>query len=79
MEILTKIKGWAGALTEVGVSLLSLGIILEVLFNGQNILSAQHQYYCKYTKYCCWLFSTRTSWSSCNLGTIFNLQQKVRT
>ena len=30
MEILTKIKGWAGALTEVGVSLLSLGIILEV-------------------------------------------------
>ena len=37
MEILTKIKGWAGALTEVGVGLLSLGIILEVLFNGQNI------------------------------------------
>ena len=33
MEILTKVKGWAGALTEVGVSLLSLGIILEVLFN----------------------------------------------
>ena len=37
MEILTKVKGWAGALTEVGVSLLSLDIILEVLFNGQNI------------------------------------------
>ena len=37
MEILTRVKGWAGALTEVGVSLLSLGIILEVLFNGQNI------------------------------------------
>ena len=37
MEIKTKVKGWAGALTEVGVSLLSLGIILEVLFNGQNI------------------------------------------
>ena len=37
MEILTKVKGWVGALTEVGVSLLSLGIILEVLFNGQNI------------------------------------------
>ena len=36
MEILTKVKGWAGALTEVGVSLLSLGIILEVLFNGQT-------------------------------------------
>ena len=37
MEILTKIKGWAHALTEVGVSLLALGIVLEVLFNGQNI------------------------------------------
>jgi hypothetical protein len=37
MDILNKIKGWAGALTEVGISLLSLGIILEVLFNGQGI------------------------------------------
>jgi|TARA_B110000238_G_scaffold142293_1_gene153563 hypothetical protein len=37
MEILTKIKGWAGGLTEVGVSLLSLGIVLEVLFGGTNI------------------------------------------
>jgi len=37
MEILTKIKGWAGALTEVGVSLLALGIVLEVLFKGQAI------------------------------------------
>jgi hypothetical protein len=37
MEILNKVKGWAHALTEVGVSLLALGIVLEVLFNGQNI------------------------------------------
>ena len=37
MDILKKVKGWAGALTEVGVSLLSLGIVLEVLFAGQNI------------------------------------------
>jgi len=37
MDILNKIKDWAGALTEVGISLLSLGIILEVLFNGQGI------------------------------------------
>ena len=37
MDILNKIKGWAGALTEVGISLLSLGIVLEVLFNGQGI------------------------------------------
>jgi hypothetical protein len=37
MDILNKVKAWAGALTEAGVSLLSLGIVLEVLFNGQNI------------------------------------------
>jgi len=37
MEILNKVKAWAGALTEAGISLLSLGIVLEVLFNGQNI------------------------------------------
>jgi hypothetical protein len=37
MEILNKVKGWAHALTEVGVSLLALGIVLEVLFKGQNI------------------------------------------
>ena len=37
MEILTKIKGWAGGLTEAGVSLISLGIVLEVLFGGSNI------------------------------------------
>ena len=37
MEILNKVKGWAGAITEVGVSLIALAIVLEVLFNGQNI------------------------------------------
>ena len=37
MDILNKVKAWAGALTEAGISLLSLGIVLEVLFNGQNI------------------------------------------
>ena len=37
MEILTKIKGWAGAITEVGISLIALAVVLEVLFNGQNI------------------------------------------
>jgi hypothetical protein len=37
MEILNKVKAWAGALAEVGVSLIALGIVLEVLFNGQNI------------------------------------------
>ena len=38
MEILNKIRGWAGAITEVGISLISLAVVLEVLFNGQNIL-----------------------------------------
>tara|TARA_R110000803_G_scaffold81366_1_gene147316 strand:- start:262 stop:495 length:234 start_codon:yes stop_codon:yes gene_type:complete len=37
MDILTKIKGWANALTEVAVSLLALGIVLEVLVGGQNV------------------------------------------
>ena len=37
MEILNKVKGWANAITEVGVSLIALGIVLEVLFSGQNV------------------------------------------
>ena len=37
MEILNKVKAWAAGLTEVGVSLLALGVVLEVLFKGQNI------------------------------------------
>ena len=37
MDILTKVKGWANALTEVAVSLLALGIVLEVLVGGQNV------------------------------------------
>ena len=37
MEILNKVKGWAHAITEVGVSLITLGIVLEILFNGQGI------------------------------------------
>jgi len=37
MEILNKVKGWANAITEVGVSLIALGIVLEILFNGQGI------------------------------------------
>ncbi|MBR19814.1 MAG: hypothetical protein CMA64_06675 [Euryarchaeota archaeon] len=35
--MLTKVKGWASALAEAGISLIALGIVLEVLFNGQNI------------------------------------------
>ena len=37
MDIITIMKGWASALTEFGVSLLALGIVLEILFKGQNI------------------------------------------
>jgi len=37
MEILNYIKKWASGLADVGVSLIALGIVLEVLFNGQGI------------------------------------------
>ena len=37
MDIMTKIKGWASSLADTGVSLIALGIVLEVLFSGQNI------------------------------------------
>ena len=32
-----KIKGWAKGLADVGVSLIALGIVLEILFNGQGV------------------------------------------
>lgn len=34
MEILNKVKAWAGALADVGVSLAALAIVLEVLGLG---------------------------------------------
>ena len=37
MDIAMKIKGWAKAIDDVGVSLIALGIVLEILFKGQNI------------------------------------------
>ena len=37
MEIITKVKSWASALADVGVSLIALGIVLEVLVGGQNV------------------------------------------
>jgi hypothetical protein len=37
MEVLNKVKSWAGALAQAGVSLIGLGIVLEILFNGMNI------------------------------------------
>ena len=37
MEILTKIGSWANKLTEIGISVVALGIVLEVLFGGFGI------------------------------------------
>ena len=37
MEILTKIGSWANKLTEIGISVIALGIVLEVLFGGIGI------------------------------------------
>ena len=37
MEIISKVKSWASALADVGVSLIALGIVLEVLFSGQTV------------------------------------------
>ena len=37
MEILTKVGSWAKQLTEVGVSVIALGVVFEVLFGGVNI------------------------------------------
>ena len=37
MEIISKIKSWAAALADVGVSLIALGIVLEVFFSAQNV------------------------------------------
>mgnify|MGYP003645477719 FL=1 len=37
MEILNKIGSWADKLTHIGVSLIALGVVLEVLFSGVGI------------------------------------------
>ena len=37
MDLLKKIGSWADALTQIGISLISLGVVLEVLFGGINI------------------------------------------
>ena len=37
MDMIKSIKGWASSRAAVGVSLLALGIVLEVLFGGAGI------------------------------------------
>jgi len=37
MDLLQKVSSWANKLTEVGVSVVALGVVLEVLFKGAVI------------------------------------------
>ena len=37
MDIIKKIGDWAYSLTQTGISILALGIVLEILFNGVGI------------------------------------------
>jgi hypothetical protein len=37
MDILAKVGSWAKQLTEVGMSVIALGVVLEVLFGGVSI------------------------------------------
>ncbi len=37
MEILSKIGEWASKLTDIGLSVIALGVVLEVLFKGVGI------------------------------------------
>ena len=37
MEILEKVVLWANKLTQIGVSVIALGVVLEVLFGGAGI------------------------------------------
>ena len=37
MDYLKSKKEWAKGIADVGVSLIALGIVLEILFNGQGI------------------------------------------
>ena len=37
MEFLKKVSTWADELTKIGISIIALGVVLEVLFKGANI------------------------------------------
>ena len=37
MELLKKIGSWVDVLTQIGISLIVFGVVLEVLFGGMNI------------------------------------------
>ena len=37
MDLLKKIGSWADALTQIGISLVAFGVVLEILFGGMKI------------------------------------------
>ena len=37
MEILSKVGEWANKLTDIGMSVIALGVVLEVLFSGAGL------------------------------------------
>ena len=37
MDLLKQIGSWANALTQIGISLIAFGVVLEVLFSGAGI------------------------------------------
>jgi len=37
MDFIKKVGSWANALTEIGISIVALGVVLEVLFKGATI------------------------------------------
>jgi len=41
MDIMNQVKGWAKGLADVGVSLIALGIVLEILSRGKVFRSGQ--------------------------------------
>ena len=74
MEIINKIKDWSSALADVGVSLIALGIVLEVLFSGQNVPFWPNISVIGNVQSIIAGFSaSRFSWFSCCLGIILNL------
>lgn len=75
MDIIKSIKTWANALTEIGVSLLALGIVLEVLFKGQNIpFWPDITVIDNVTAIIHCAISTGSCWTSCSMGSVSYLQ-----
>ena len=37
MDLLKQIGSWADALTQIGISLVAFGVVLEILFGGMKI------------------------------------------